>query len=61
MNIDGDNFIVIPVIDKGEKYFIYKESDGRYQLYKEENVYKKLLGDDGTHINTYIYDNIFLK
>lgn len=52
---EKDGNIVIPVINNGQTYYIYKEGDGSYGLYVEGETYK-LLKDNGRLWTTQDYD-----
>lgn len=55
-NVDGEKFIVIPVVINGHTFYIYKESDGSYGLYTEGDSYQ-LLKRGGKVFTTQDYDN----
>jgi hypothetical protein len=52
---EKDGNVVIPVINNGQTYYIYKEEDGSYGLYIESQTYK-LLKNNGRLWTTQDYD-----
>ena len=54
---DKDGNIVIPVINNGQTYYIYKEEDGSYGLYTEGETYQ-LLKSNGRAWTTKDYDMV---
>ena len=52
---EKDGNVVIPVINNGQTYYIYKEEDGSYGLYIESQTYK-LLKNNGHLWTTQDYD-----
>ena len=54
--VDGEKFIVIPVVINSKTHYIYKEDDGSYGLYNESDVYQLIKTREGRPLTTLDYD-----
>ena len=53
---DMDGNIVIPVLEDGETYYIYKEENGEYSLYQKVDGYQLVKDRNGKPFSTKDYD-----
>lgn len=58
---ERDGEIVIPVVEGGKTYYIYKEENGEYSLYEEGISYEPIRNSDGKAYSTRDYDNVMMN